>query len=216
MKLRVFVYRLAAALTAFILGVGFFSVWQYFQTPEKIAVAALPLSKQQAVFAPPPVEPIVVTTDANWEKGAKEEDVKEEADAQEDEEFDPDGYYYVSYDDKLPKGFEDFDMISITTTSYATVSEENDDKGTSIPPEGNLRTKTFYNFARIYISEKNMAFETVKVDGVSYTFRGKFIEKAPFWRLDPQTPVLAGRLVKTVKGKKAAEAKVNLIWYAGC
>lgn len=204
MKLRIFVYRLVAALTAFVFGFSIFNAWQYFQTPETVIVTALALTKQEPVFAPPPVEPLSAVVDSKTE-------TQEETNAE--TEFDAEGFYYII--DDSPKGFEDFDAIEITTVDYETASEENDYKGTPIAPEGHLRTNRKFNFTRISISEKNMTFQTEAVKGVSYKFSGKFLEKGAFWNLESQTPVLEGRLVKLQSGKKAVEKNVRLGWYAG-
>lgn len=212
MKLRVFVYRLVAALTAFVFGVGIFNAWQYFQTERKTvaAITFLPPIKPEVVFATPAAEPLSPAV-ADSEEDAKEDAKQEDSYSR----FDAEGYYYIS-DDKLPKAFRDFDMMHITTRNYENAAEENDYEDTLIAPEGFLRTKSVYDFTRINISEKQLAFETEKLDGVSYKFSGKFIEKGLFWNLESRTPVLKGSLIKLLKGKKIAESKVSFMWYGGC
>ncbi len=115
----------------------------------------------------------------------------------------------------MAKGFEDFEEISVTVTDYENASEENDYRGIPIPPKGYVLAKKEFKFSRISLSSKTMAFETQAIKSVSYKFSGKFIEKAPFWNFDSETPVLEGRLVKFKKGKKVAEGNIQLNWYGG-
>jgi hypothetical protein len=206
MKLRIFVYRLAAAATAFILGVGFFSVGQYFQTPETDAVQ--PAVEQETVsvtprtmFVPFPVEP---TTGGII---GSQEDTKRE--------FDAAGDYYIIGD--LPKGFKDFDGLSIETKNYEKASAENDYVGMPIPPEGYVSTKKKFKFARINIADKQISFETEAKKGISYKFVGKFIDEEEITVGEyPEYIVLKGRLVKMRDGKKIAESEVKIGTVMGC
>lgn len=207
MKAKIYLFRFAVAFTAFVCGVGFFGVGRYFQAvistkAEKIeSAAAAPIVVEQAEM------PVIEKTDvaADVVVADSEEKVKYE--------FEVGGFYSII--GVVPKGFEDFEEISITITDYENASEETDYKGIPIPPEGYVQAKKEFKFSRISLSNKLMAFETQTVKGINYQFSGKFIEKAPFWDFDSETPVLEGHLVKFKKGKKVAESNVRLQWDGG-
>lgn len=208
MKLRVFVYRLAAALTAFVFGVGIFNAWRYFQTPEEtvVAVTALPLNKQETIFLPPPVEPFsAAVVDST-------EDAKE-AEEETEPEFITEGAYYII--GNQPKGFKDIDGLEIIATDYADELPPESYNG-RIPPKGYISTNKEFNFTRINIGNGRIAFETETKKGVSYKFVGEFIEGE---KIEYKTAegveyvdyaVLKGRLTKWRNGKVVAEAEVNL------
>ncbi len=202
MKAKIYLFRFAVAFTAFVCGIGFFGVGKYFQT----AFAA----KEQKVELAAPV-PIVVEQAATpiFEKAEAADDSEENAEG----EFDIDGFYGII--GEMPKGFEDFVEMGITTLRYENASEENSYEEIPIPPEGYIWTDKKYKFAKISVNNKYMAFETQTIKGISYKFSGKFIEKAPFWKLYEQKPVLEGHFIKLSKGKKIAETDVRFIWYEG-
>jgi hypothetical protein len=222
MKIKIYLFRLAVGLTAFIAGVGLFSAAQYFesvfQTQNQEAVAVKPVISQEIVLAPLVAEPPVTAEQStNDPEAAPTDDWKESAVA--NEEFDVTGDYYIynteSKPNNLPKAFEDFNEISIITTDYAQTSEENNYQGAPIPPEGSVFTKKEYKFVRINIANRQIAFQTETKKGISYKFIGKFP--------DYQNPSvngeyygdLEGRLIKMRDGKKIAETKIRLI-AGGC
>jgi len=207
MNLKNYLFRLAAILTAFMLGVGFFNAAQYqpsiFQTPE--TAEAQPLVKQETVFVPPRPVPTVIF--AAPETVA---DSKEETEA----ELDAGDEYYIIGD--LPKGFKDFDILDITTRNYENLNAENDYQGTPIPPEGYVLTKKKFKLVRINIANRQITFETEAKDGISYKFVGKFIDEEPIIGVYTSYAVLEGRLVKMRAGKKVAESEVKLGRVGGC
>ncbi len=209
MKVKIYLYRFIIAFTAFVCGIGFFAVGRYFQT-------TFSAKEQKAELTAPVVE---LTAPAPIIEPAKVPVVEQPIEAVEnseknaESEFDVDGFYSII--GGLPKGFEDFEEININSIDYETASEENNFRGTIIPPEGYVQAKKEFKLRKIGVSNKAMAFETEKVKSISYKFSGKFIEKAPFWDFDPETPVLEGRLVKSKNGKKVAENNVRLQWYGG-
>ncbi|MGI8640639.1 MAG: hypothetical protein ACR2MG_11935 [Pyrinomonadaceae bacterium] len=202
MKIKIYLFRLVVAFTAFIFGISFFSVGQYlksvFQTKKQETVAIQPVIKQEILSAPPVVQPTVTTADS------RENTVSE---------FDGTGDYYIIGD--LPKGFEDFEDLNITTRDYENASEENDYQGTIIPPEGFILTKKEYKFTRINIADKQLAFETETKKGISYKFVGKFTDEANYEE-DEEYVVLEGRLIKMRDGKKIAESKIRFGIMDGC
>ena len=211
MKVKIYLFRLVVAFAAFVCGVGFFAVGRYFQT-------TFSAKEQKVELTAPSVSGQTLAVEQNDIAADSEENTKYE--------FDIDGFYgivgeqpngFKDYDvtGKLPKGFEDFGEIGITTLSYENASEENAYEGTPIPPEGYVWTDKEYKFAKINVNNKYISFKTQTIKGVSYEFSGKFLEKAPFWTLDEQKPVLEGRFVKLKKGKKIAESNVKFVWYQG-
>lgn len=206
MKAKIYLFRFAVAFTAFVCGIGFFAVGRYFQK----AFSA----KQQKVESAAPVPIIVEQTETPIiEKVDVAVDAAADSEETAEYEFEVGGFYSII--GAVPKGFEDFEEISITIMDYESASEENDYRGTPIPPKGFVLAKKEFNFAKISLGRKTMAFETQAVKGTSYKFSGKFIEKAPFWDFDPETPVLEGRLTKFKKGKKIAQGNVRFQWYGG-
>jgi hypothetical protein len=217
MKLRVFVYRLAAVVTAFILGVGFFNAARYaqafFRASEIDAVEAT--VKRETLFFPPRVEPsqlIEARLSAPPEPVA---DDKEETQP----EFSPDGDYYILGD--VPKGFKDVEYLNVTTTSERAAPENNYEI-VSVPPEGYLWNEKKFDFDSINVSGKRISFETEAKKGVSYKFVGEFIDEEKIPRKSDngeeyfEYAVLKGRLIKMRDGKKIAESKVKLGIVEGC
>jgi hypothetical protein len=204
MNFKIFLFRLTAIVTAFLLGVGFFNAAQYVQSffPAETATVQ-PVVKQEIVFAPEPVGMASVVI--NSKDVAKVEDTRPE--------FSAEGDYYIIGD--LPKEFKDFDTLSITTTSYENASAENNYEAVAIPPEGFIATNKRFNFKRINIADKQIAFETETKKGVSYKFVGEFIdeEKIEYKTAEgydfTEYAILKGRLTKIRDGKKIAETEVN-------
>ena len=215
MKAKIYLFRLTVASAAFVCGVGFFAVGRYFQKTFAAQERKVELAAPAPIIVEQAETPVIKESEAV-------SDLEENAEYA----FDIDGFYGIvsempkgfndySVTGKLPKGFEDFGEIGITTLSYENSSEENGYQGTPIPPEGYVWTDKEYKFAKINVNNKFMTFETQTIKGISYKFSGKFIEKAPFWKLDEQKPVLEGRFIKLSKGKKIAESDVRFTWYEG-
>ncbi|CAN5287935.1 hypothetical protein BH20ACI1_BH20ACI1_18500 [soil metagenome] len=203
MKAKTYLFRFAVAFTAFVCGVGFFGVGRYFQKTFAAKEQKVELAAPAPIIVEQAETPVIEKTD-----------VADDSEENAKYEFEVGGFYSII--GELPKGFEDFEEISVTIMDYENASEETDYEGISIPPKGYLlQAEKEFNFTRISLTNKLMAFETQTVKGISYKFSGKFLEKAPFWNFDSETPVLEGHLVKFKKGKKAAESNVRLQWYGG-
>jgi hypothetical protein len=208
MKIKIYLFRLAVAFTAFVFGIGFFNVGQYFQsvfsTKEQKVETVVPVKIEEITYPPDVIEhanaPVFEQTDA----ADSEENIEHE--------FDATGDYLINGD--LPKGFEDFGELSITTNDYENVSEENDYKGNPIPPEGFVFVKKKYKFARINIASKQIAFQTETKKGISYKFIGEFIDDHDYSGEEGYAD-LEGHLTKMRNGKKIAESKVKLV-ASGC
>ncbi len=217
MKIKIYLLRLAVAVAAFIFGISIFSVERYFQfvyqTKQQKIESAEPVKVEQIrieelIYPPRDVKevktPVSEQTVANT--GSEEKT---------DYEFDAGGDYYIIGD--LPKGFKDFDTLSIKTTDYKNASEENNWEGVSIPPEGFVLTKKEFKFVRINIADKQIAFKTGTRKGISYEFIGKFIDEEEIKLGEySEYAVIEGSIIKMSDGKKIAESKVKLGAVHGC
>lgn len=221
MKLGFFVYRLAAVLTAFMLGVGFFTAGQYLQTFFRTAETAAqvqPVAKREPLFVPPWTAPSPLFTPKPY---VAPEPIADDA-KETKPEFSPDGYYYVIGD--LPPGFKDFKWFELTTRNYQNDAKENNHEGVPIPPEGFFSTNKPFNFVKISISDKWLAFETEAIDGISYKFVGEFPDEPEKISLEyddgsgayTDEAILKGRLVKMRNGKKIIEREVKFGFTIGC
>ncbi|HJP93039.1 MAG TPA: hypothetical protein VJ875_13865 [Pyrinomonadaceae bacterium] len=119
--------------------------------------------------------------------------------------FDPDGSFWIV--GTPPTEFSDFSAINL-----------NAKKLRRLPPTG-LQTNNgkTYRFKTFTVKRDNFTFTTVTVDGVSYSFAGKFLKGGNFaatW-LGDESPVLEGTLTKFRAGKKLAEAKLKFSYFGG-
>ncbi len=76
----------------------------------------------------------------------------------------------------------------------------------------------WYKFTSVFVTEKQLKFSTVEIDGVSYDFDGKFIGKGDFANQSFGIGIvmLKGTLRKFVNGKKVMEINTSFKYYAGC
>lgn len=218
MKLKNYVLRVAVALTAFGLCVGLIEIGRYLtadsylkteefkavQSVEKKSPVNLPL--EVAVSPPRFEQPPEISSLVTEEKNGYE--------------FDAGSDYYII--GNLPKGFRDFENLSIVTRDYENASEENNYEGVPVPPKGFIFTKKQFNFTRINIANRQIAFETVAKKGISYQFVGEFIEEEAIEVKDKDGyeytdyAVLKGRLKKMRDGKKITESEVKFAIMSGC
>jgi hypothetical protein len=209
MNLKIFLFRLAAVVTAFVLGVGFFNAAQYLQSFFQATETATVQPEQETVFVPARVEPSPLIEPTPYIVYGTFPASNESTEA----EFNADGVYSIIED--LPKGFRDFDTLSITTKDYEGASAENNYQAVAVPPEGYIFTKKLFRFARINIADKQIAFETETRKGISYKFVGEFIdgEKIEYKNAAgvefTEYAVLKGRLTKLQDGKKVAEIEAH-------
>ena len=210
MKLKVYLVRLAIGAGAFACGVGSINFGQYLNSifqPEKdtaaaAAAAVCPATEQQTLFVPagallPP--PAI----ADSEQSAPSE-------------FDASGDYYIA--GERPKGFKDFDGLSVLTVDYETQLEEYPYYA-AIPPEGFAQSASGkHKFARISVGgiAKQLAFETEAKKGVSYKFVGKFLDEMKYDEAANANILIEGRLTKMRNGKKVAESEVRLAVDESC
>lgn len=218
MKLRIYALRVAVALTAFGLCVGLFEIGRYLTAdsqPKTEEVRMVqPVEKELPAILPPEV--------AVFPPGVEQTPTISPTETEEKTVYEFDGgndYYIIG---KLPKGFRDFENLSIVTRDYENASEENNYEAVPIPPKGSFLTKKEFNFTRIKIANKQIAFETEAKKGVSYQFVGEFIEEEAIEVIDKDgneytdSAVLKGRLKKMRDGKKIAESEVKFAIMHGC
>lgn len=214
MNLRFFAYRLAAALTAFALGVGIFNAGQYLQSFFQTTETATTVERETLSVPARPAPTVVF--EISEPRGYGYAVVEAPAATEEKEPaFNPDGDYYIV--GILPKGFKDFNDLSVTTRDYENASEENNYEGAPIPPEGFIYAGKKFEFKRININGKQISFETETIKGISYKFVGEFIvdvEEVIKYRdangnKIAESAMLKGRLTKMRDGKKTAEIKAH-------
>ncbi len=128
-------------------------------------------------------------------------------------EFYAAGSFYLD-GEKLPKEFRDFEGLEIQTHDMEQMRDA-ENWGVPIPPKGWVLAKKQFNFARIAINAKIIAFQTETVGGVSYRFTGEY-HHVDYCETDGTTPDLVGRLIKIRDGRWAAEMKAGFYASCGC
>lgn len=110
-----------------------------------------------------------------------------------------------------PAGFKDF-----TAMRLQTIAENKNFKRVAVLQNGKIEIgQKEYAMRKIRFDGKNWTFETVKVDGVSYQFAGKFAKHIvrTYGAGDADNKAVQGHLIKFVNGKKAAEADLFFNFY---
>ncbi len=138
MKIRMYLLSFAVGIAAFVLGINIVNVGQYFQSEilaEQKEESVAPITFEELVYPPRNIAQtvdfgIVETVTIS---GSEENDFCT---------FDGGGDYYIIGD--LPKGFEDFDTLSIITKDYEADPE--DVNGVQIPPKGYVFTSKEFKF----------------------------------------------------------------------
>ena len=119
--------------------------------------------------------------------------------------FDPSGSFWIS--GEPPSDFSDFSAINLNMRQLRR-----------LPTTGlQLNKGTSFRFRNVVAKQSNFTFTTVTMKGVYYTFSGKFLKGGDFaatWQGEEE-PVLEGTLTKFKGGKKAAEAKLQFMYFGG-
>jgi hypothetical protein len=127
------------------------------------------------------------------------------ASAQKKSRFDPSGAFWIS--GEPPADFSDFSSINLNMRQLRR-----------LPTSGlQLNDGTSFRFRNVVVQQNNFTFTTVTLNGVYYTFSGKFLKGGNFastWQGE-ETPVLEGTLTKFKAGKKVADAKLKFIYFGG-
>lgn len=208
--MKKYLFRLGVALLAFTSGTAVFSGVRFLRRELQ---APPPASKIKESFSG---EEIVRL---NSEITEQLKNIESETEAQtepEDEwQWDGSGEFYLAAE-VLPKGFKDFEFMEIITRDYE-VQDETGAYGVPIPPQGFIQTKTKFKFVRIGIGNKQVSFETEKINGISYKFTGNYREEnGDSCPIEENSVDLKGRLVKMKNGKEIAETSVGFHVSCGC
>jgi len=78
---------------------------------------------------------------------------------------------------------------------------------------------TWYKFASVFVTEKELRFRTRRIKGVHYTFEGRFLREGNFseqYGGGAGTVALEGKLVKIVNGEKVFEINMPFVHFPGC
>ena len=204
MKIKIYLFRLTATLTAFFFAVTVFNALHFFRAQ----ISAPPLAAAEPVKAFV-AEPEAMRSDTEFDEQVTNSTPEI---TQPEPEFDVSGSYYFA-GEKPPRGFENFDFLEIIVRDYETESDEYVG-GIPIPPKGFVQTKKEYKFVRISVGGQEISFETEKIGGVSYQFNGRFRSEDSYLSGEDSAD-LKGRLVKLKNGKKIAETKAEF-FTGGC
>lgn len=208
MKLQKIILCAAVALAAFGFSLGLFEIGNYLRPAFK------PL-KVEIKTPQPLASPVVYPERIPDFPQPVFEPAEEIEPAEEPDDWGETGDYYIIGEN--PKGFEDFQYLSVSTRDYSEKLE----KVVAVKPYGLIETEKEFKFSWLNITGKRISFVTKTRQGVSYQFDGKFIEAEEVeYRIKDEvltdTAVLKGRLTKWRNGKKIAEAKVKLAMSHGC
>jgi len=208
MKLQKIILCVAIALTAFGVSLGLLEIGGYLR-------AALQPVRAEVKPITPPIVPVVYPPPVVEYK--EPEGVAEANQPEEDEycEFSETGDYTII--GQNPKGFEDFDYLSVITFEYDEKSGEN----IAVKPKGLVQTKKEFKFTWINIADRRISFITQAKKGISYQFDGMFVREEIKLKDESgenytEQAVLKGRLIKWLNGKKIAESKVKFSELCGC
>jgi hypothetical protein len=203
MKLQKFILCAAVALTAFGVSLGLLEIGSYLR-------AAVQPAKREVQSVRPIPAPTAILQSAEVVK-APEITPPEVSNSDADDascEFDEEGDYVLV--GESPKGFEDFDFLSIVTTFYNSKTE----KVIPIKPYGWIQTTKKFSTSWLGITGKRISFITQARKGVSYKFDGKFVDEKLKLKDEngeeyTEQVLLKGRLTKWRSGVKIAESKVR-------
>jgi hypothetical protein len=123
------------------------------------------------------------------------------------EKFDPEGSFFPK--GAPPKGLENVGGINLFKRPKKTYDAEG--AGVALT---NGRT---YRFKTLTVSREKLVFTTVAINGISYSFEGRFLKDGVFatMELDNDAVVLEGRLTKFRRGEKIAEADMKFTYFGG-
>lgn len=205
MKLQKIFLCAAIGLTAFGASLGLLEIGRYIRgTFQPLRAEIKPV---RPIFAPA----VIVPPDAEFKQPAFYAPPEVSGSDAESCGFDETGDYGLL--EENPKGFEDFQTLSVVTRVY---SEKYPD-GIAVAPTGSLvMTSNEYKFSVTNIIGRRISFVTQTKKGVSYQFDGKFVEKVQPTDEETDYPELKGRLTKWRNGVKIAEAKLKLGEMCGC
>jgi hypothetical protein len=118
--------------------------------------------------------------------------------------FNPDGTFWIL--GTAPKGFEDFGGFNLNSNHDRRLPAA----------QVELTNGTHLRLKSLNITPSALTFVTVTVRGVSYVFKGKFLQGGTFAARDLQEiPVLEGTLQKIKEGRVVSESKLKFTYFGG-
>ncbi|HRH45512.1 MAG TPA: hypothetical protein PKY82_27990 [Pyrinomonadaceae bacterium] len=192
MKIKVYLFRLIAGVVTLTLGIGIYFIWQ-------ALITVNPIVK---------VTPVIESSQTVSEIKQSENEAVENT----EDEFYPDGEYYLITDSL--ENFEDLDNLQIEAHEYITKKDGTSD-WKPIPPKGYFLRKSKFKFTRIAIANREISFETQKIKGISYKFTGYYPKNLSF-NDGEDFVAIQGVLSKYKDGKKISEMEVKFREIDGC
>ena len=123
------------------------------------------------------------------------------------EQLGVDGYYFL--DGEAPASFANID--------HMVLSEET--SGEKQTPSGWIELKnaaaTRFVLRNVVLAGQDFTFTTSAVGGVSYRFKGRFVQTGVFSSTQPEGVVLTGHLSKVRANAVVAEADVGFTYFVG-
>jgi hypothetical protein len=204
--MKIYLLRFFVALSAFVFGVAVFSG---FRIIKKQFAAPPPASKIKESFS----DAQIAQLDTAIVEQVK--NIETEAEPEKEWEWDGAGEFYLA-GETPPKGFKNFEFMEIITRNYE-VQNETGAYGARIPPEGFIQAGKKFKFVRLSIGNRQIAFQTESIGGISYKFSGNLRniddDSCP---IGEDSTDLKGRLVKMKDGKKIAETETGFYVSCGC
>ncbi|MGI8545569.1 MAG: hypothetical protein ACR2MD_19100 [Aridibacter sp.] len=217
MKIRNLLLNLVVGLLAFIFGLVWVGVYQFFLS--NTLGYEVRLAKVNT--------PVTNVFDTNNSKSVLsigfEEDKLSDPKKVEDNlaHFDPEGRYYFFEESK---GFGDVFFISVNNKNFEVDSDDMK-FGDLIPPKGFIvledkdngaidgcEMHDYIDIPNIEIEDGKISFVSKKQKGIIYEFKGEFIVKGNFSAFNFDAKVLKGTLKKTKNGKIIAKEELTFGW----
>jgi hypothetical protein len=124
------------------------------------------------------------------------------------QKFDPEGEFDVIGDP--PRGLTEVSAIQLLR----------DAKKSYLNSHSGLYTNrgVTYRFKTVIVTRERFTFTTVPIQGISYSFTGRFLRGGVYGELDSDQwgkPILEGKLTKLRDGKHAAAANLKFSYFGG-
>ncbi|HEV2914488.1 MAG TPA: hypothetical protein VGX92_14515 [Pyrinomonadaceae bacterium] len=122
--------------------------------------------------------------------------------------FDPEGEFNIVGDP--PRGLSEVSAIELLR----------DPARSFLNPHAGVYTTggVTYRFRTLTVTRDRFAFATVTVNGVSYSFTGRFLRGGVYAEMNSDQwgkPILEGRLTKLRGGRKVAKANLKFSYFGG-
>lgn len=194
MNIKSLLFRFSTATAACILGISFFSAWQWMPTFWQFNDEVAKVQK------PAPQIPEQYSRNRPAQTASKPEQEKSDQKIT----FEDEGYFYPI--GKLRKEFADINAFSLEYWQF----DEKKNQTVKMSPTGYLDSKGGYDFKTLTLDRQTIVFETQKVGGISYQFSGKLVEKVYYFEED--SVYLEGHLKKMKNGKIIAVSDFKFGW----